>query len=73
MGKLTGKGNRTKLNIGVAVNGTVVATAPTFAPRRGAGQLFSVLVPESSLRDGRNSVELYALLGRGTPRLRPLT
>ena len=57
----------------MAVNGTVVATAPTFAPHRGAGQLFSVLVPESSLREGRNSVELYALIGRGTPWLQPLT
>jgi hypothetical protein len=73
MGKLTGTGNRKKLNIAVAVNGTVVATAPTFAPRRGAAQLFSVLVPESSLRDGKNNVELYALIGHGTPRLRPLT
>jgi hypothetical protein len=71
MGKLTGRGSRRRADIAVAVNGTIAATAPTFAPKRGATQLFSVLVPESSLRDGRNGVKLYAIVG-GT-RLRPLT
>jgi hypothetical protein len=72
MGKLTGRGSHSRLDVAVAVNGTIVATGPTFPPRRGATQLFSILVPESTLRDGRNSVKLYAIGGRGT-RLRPLT
>ena len=45
----------------IAVNGTIVATAPTIAPRQGAPRIFSVLIPESSLREGANSVELFAI------------
>ena len=71
MGKLTGSGSRKRLDIAVAVNGTIVATGPTFPPKRRATQLFSVLVPEGSLRDGGNDVKLYAI-GRGS-QLRPLT
>jgi len=71
MGELTGRGSRRQVDLAVAVNGTVVATAPTFAPRRGATQLFSVLVPERSFREGRNGVKLYAI-GAGM-RLRQLT
>jgi hypothetical protein len=70
MGRLTGRGSTKRRDLAVAVNGTIVATGPTFARRRGS-QLFSVLVPEASLREGGNSVKLYAL-GSGN-QLRPLT
>jgi sulfatase-like protein len=72
MGRLTASGSTKGLDVAVAVNGRIVATGPTFAPRRGAAQLFSILIPVTSLRDGRNDVRLYAIGGGGT-RLRPLT
>ncbi len=71
MGKLTGKGARKRIDVAVAINGTIVATGPTFAPRRGGTQLFSVLVPEAGLREGGNLVDLYSI-GKGDT-LRVLT
>jgi hypothetical protein len=72
MGKLTGSGSHKRIDVAVSVNGTIVATETTFPARRGGTQLFSILIPEGSLREGSNSVRLYAIGGRGT-RLRPLT
>jgi hypothetical protein len=64
-GSLRGRGSGRHLDLAIAVNGTVVATAPTVAVRR--GQAFAALVPESAVRDGRNRIELFAI--RRGPRL----
>jgi Sulfatase len=73
-GTLTGSDYRRPLDIAVAVNDTIAATAPTFAGRRRGRQLFSALLPETALRDGANRVQLFAIVPGGTgPRLRPLT
>lgn len=61
MGGLSGRGSSRRRDLAVAVNGTIVATGPTFAPAPKGRQLFSVLVPEASLRDGRNAVAVYAI------------
>jgi hypothetical protein len=68
MGRISGRDSGRPLDLAVAVNGTVVATAPTFSTR--GLQLFSVQIPESALNDGSNRVQLFAVT-RG-PALRPL-
>ena len=65
MGRVTG---RKRLDLAVAVNGTIVATAPTLGLH--GAQLFSLLIPEESLHAGRNDVRFFAV-ERG-PALRPL-
>ena len=47
-------------DIAVAVNGTIAAVGSTFTLAVGdEGELVSVVVPESALREGRNRVEIY--------------
>jgi len=49
------------------------ATAPAVAFHRGSSRLFSVLIPEESLREGANTVQLFSIEGnRRAPALRPL-
>jgi len=45
--------------IAIAMNGTVRAVGRTFRLANGGGELFGVLVPESSLRQGPNKVEIF--------------
>jgi hypothetical protein len=72
-GILSGRGSRRTTDVAVAVNGTIAATAPTVAPRRGARQVFSLLIPPSALRDGANQIDVFAIKPReGEPRLQPL-
>ncbi|MFN2615805.1 MAG: sulfatase-like hydrolase/transferase [Thermoleophilaceae bacterium] len=74
VGRLRGPGRRRRASLAVAVNGKIVATAPTFAIRRRGSQRFSVVLPDSALRGGRNLVEVFAVSRSGAgPRLRPLT
>jgi hypothetical protein len=68
MGRISGRDSGKPLDLAVAVNGTVVATAPTFSTR--GRRLFSVQIPEAALHDGSNRVQLFAVT-RG-PALRPL-
>jgi hypothetical protein len=68
MGRISGRDSGKALDLAVAVNGTVVATAPTFSTR--GRRLFSVQIPETSLHEGDNRVQLFAI-SRG-PALRPL-
>jgi hypothetical protein len=68
MGRISGRDSGKALELAVAVNGTVVATAPTFSTR--GRRLFSVQIPEASLHDGGNQVRFFAI-SRG-PALRPL-
>jgi hypothetical protein len=72
-GRLTGPRSREQHDLAIAINGTIEATAPAFAPRRGATRLFSVLVPEGSIHQGANTVELFSIEGKPrAPALRPL-
>ena len=74
IGRLTGPGRRRHASVAIALNGTIVATAPTFAIHRHGGQLFSAMLPESALRSGRNVVQVFAVERSGAGiRLRPLT
>jgi hypothetical protein len=70
-GKLTGKGRHKGANLAFAVNGRIVATAPTVSEHRGGTQAFAAMIPEETLREGANDVRVYAIVG-GT-RLRRLT
>src|SRR5918994_6533871 len=56
-GRLAGAGAQAPVDLAVAVHGTVVATAPTLNPDRSGG-VFTVMIAESSLREGANTVQL---------------
>lgn len=74
MGRLMGPGSGNPADIAVAVNGTIAATAPTVARSPARTQYFSALVPEGSLREGANTVQIFAIVpSGGGPALRPLT
>lgn len=76
-GTLVGSGPRDKRPIAVAVNGTIEATGVSFhlrVPKGEAGrdgESFAVMVPERSMRPGRNHVEVFEIVGGGRA-LRPL-
>ena len=62
-----------QLDLAVAVNGTIEATAPAIALDRKLHRLFTVIDSRSSLREGANTVQLFAIEGGPTaPALRPL-
>jgi len=53
----------------VAVNGRVAAVGNTFTLVQGEpGELFSVMVPESAFRRGRNRVDVFEVGPDGVPR-----
>lgn len=64
----SGPGKQTRA-IAIAVNGTIEAVAETFHLRLDSlqstrhGESFSAMVPESSLRPGRNRIEIYEIRG----------
>jgi hypothetical protein len=68
MGRISGRDAGKAIDLAVAVNGTVVATAPTFSTL--GRRLFSVQIPEASLHEGGNRVQFFAI-SRGSA-LRPL-
>ena len=45
------------------MNGTVRGVGNTFELATGGGEIFSVMVPPSALRDGENSVEVFEVSG----------
>jgi Sulfatase len=57
--------------VAVAVNGTIEATGVSFhlrvpkAQQARAGESFAVMVPERSIRPGRNRVEVFEIVGGG--------
>jgi Sulfatase len=55
---------RAKRNIAVAVNGVVLAVGRTWYLRGDRTEHFAVMIPEGSLVEGRNGVEVYEV-GRG--------
>ena len=65
-GSITGARPGSTRNIAVAINGRIEATGRSFHLKGGTAENFSVLVPESSLRPGRNTTDVFeiALGGR---------
>ena len=61
-GRVSGGGPGPR-DIAIAVNGTVRAVGRTFRLATGGGELFGAMVPESSLREGRNRVEVLEVTG----------
>lgn len=64
-GKVSGAGGR-KLDVAIAVNGVVRAVSNSFRLAGSSDDLIAALIPPSSLRDGRNEIEVYAVSGSGT-------
>lgn len=72
-GRVTGPGSEGPLDLAIAVNGTIVATAPAFKKEGSASYIFSAFIPEASLVAGANTVQVFAIEGTGaTTSLRPL-
>jgi hypothetical protein len=69
-GRLTGPMSVAPVDIAIAVNGTIEATAPSYAVDRSSSRLFSALIPEASLREGANTVQLFAI--QSGPTLHPV-
>jgi hypothetical protein len=63
-GKVSG-GDGEKRDVAIAVNGVVRAVSNTFQLANSSEELIAALIPPSSLRDGRNSVEVYEVDGTG--------
>jgi hypothetical protein len=57
-GRISGSGPRGVRDIAVAVNGRIEAVGRSFHLRGENVESYSVMVPEASLREGRNSVEV---------------
>jgi hypothetical protein len=54
-------------DIAVAVNGRIVAVGDTFTLAAGEeGEFFSVMIPESSLRRGRNRLDVFEVSAGGS-------
>jgi hypothetical protein len=69
-GELSNTG-RAGQRLAVAVNGRIRATGRSW--EHDGRKRFSVLVPPSSLRAGRNRIEVFTIAGRGqVARLRPI-
>jgi hypothetical protein len=71
-GQLAGPGSEAPLDLAVAVNGTIAATVPALAVDRGSSRVFTAMIAASALREGANTVQLFAIEGEGAPALRPL-
>jgi hypothetical protein len=70
---VTGGRRSATRDVAVAVNGVVQSVGHTFYLAGSRAESFSVMVPEPALRQGRNAVRVYELIGRGRAlRLRPL-
>jgi Sulfatase len=68
-GDLRGGRRGQKRDIAVAVNGRIQAVGRTFYLRGDRTEHYGVMVPESSLHDGRNSVQVFEVGRGGTLRL----
>lgn len=73
-GRMTGASPDRPARIAIAVNGVLRAAAPTFHFPGTAGQSFAEMIPETSLREGANRIEVFAVSGSpAAARLTPLT
>jgi hypothetical protein len=57
-GRISGSGPNSERDIAVAVNGRIEAVGRSFHLRGESVESYAVMVPEESLRDGRNTVEV---------------
>ncbi len=64
-GRINGSGSRAVRDVAVAVNGRIEAVGRSFHLRGENVESYSVMVPETSLREGRNSVEVLEVDGGG--------
>jgi hypothetical protein len=64
-GRIRGSGPNTKRDIAVAVNGRIEAVGRSFHLRGERVESYSVMVPEESLREGRNRVEVLEVSDDG--------
>ena len=62
-GRIRGSGPNQERDIAVAVNGRIEAVGRSFHLRGENVESYAVMVPEESLRDGRNSIEVLDLSG----------
>jgi hypothetical protein len=67
-GRLTG-GSQGLRDLAVAVNGRIAAVGRSFRLRGHAGEHFAFMVPEDTLGEGHNSVEVFEVGKRGSLRL----
>lgn len=65
-GPVSGGGAGAKRDIAVAVNDRIEAVGRTFYLKGSRQESFAVMVPEVSMRPGRNTVEVFEVTGRGT-------
>jgi hypothetical protein len=61
-GRVQGSGRSSVRDIAVAVNGRIEAVGRSFHLVGEAVESFSVMVPEASMRDGRNLVEVFEVV-----------
>ena len=61
------------MDLAVALNGRIVAVGQSFTLTGNDVENFSIMLPESAFREGRNSVELLSVTANGgAPRLASL-
>jgi hypothetical protein len=64
-GRIRGSGATRERDIAVAVNGRIAAVGRTFHLRGQSAESYAVMVPEKSLREGRNRVEVLEVSRTG--------
>jgi hypothetical protein len=69
VGKLPGG---PEVEVAVAVNGVVGTVTDVTYPFGPSARIFTTVVPEHLLREGRNEIELYLLEGGSVPTLHPI-
>ena len=65
-GSLTGGKRDRGRDLAVAVNGRIEAVGQTFRLRGSTKESYALMVPESALKPGRNTVELFEVTDKGT-------
>jgi hypothetical protein len=69
VGSVRGGPGGAKHDVAVAVNGVIQAVGRTWYLRGSRTEHFALNVPESSLREGRNSVEVFQVSRSGVLRV----
>jgi hypothetical protein len=64
-GRVEGSGPRHERDLAVAVNGRIEAVGRSFHLRGEKVESYSVMVPEDSLREGRNRIEVLQVSDDG--------
>ena len=64
-GRIRGSGPNQERDIAIAVNGRIAAVGRSFHLREQAVESYSVMVPENSLREGQNRIEVLEVADSG--------